>query len=368
VSDALRESVLLGVGTITLIVLAAVTVHWALLRALAALPGEGMIGAGRYLAERSRRPSLLVVGAVAALLSLPILDTVADPGHLGKVRHGLVLILIAALGWLAARLAGAGAEVLAGRFDVSAEDNLRARRIHTQATIFQRVFGFVVTVVAVAIMLTTFPSVRTLGASLLASAGIAGIVLGLAAQQALSNLLAGVQIALTEPIRLDDVVVLEDEWGRIEEITFTYVVVEIWDERRLVLPISYFATTPFQNWTRSQSRILGPVHFHVDYAAPVDELRHELRRVCEDSPLWDRRVAIVQAVATTDRALELRALVSARNAPDAWDLRCEVREALLGYLARHHPDALPRVRGEVGDAASPGERGLVLAGGGPADG
>lgn len=341
-SDAVRQNALLGLGTVAAAVAVAVALHLAAMALIARLPG----GAGRTVVRHCRRASLLLVAAVTALVALRVLEEVDR--DLGAARHSLTLVIIAAVAWLLIGLVGAGCELVAARFDVASADNLRARRVLTQATILRRVAGVLIGLVAVAVMLTTFPSVRTLGASLLASAGIAGIVVGLAAQQALGNLLAGIQIAITEPIRLDDVVVLEGQYGRIDEITFTYVVVALWDDRRLILPISYFTTTPFENWTRSRSQITGAVHLHVDHTVPVDAVREELHRVLGASPLWDGREAELQVVESHPHTVELRALVSARDAPRAWDLRCDVREALITFLRENHPEALPRVRADLG--------------------
>ena len=313
---------------------------------IARVPGR----AGRVLVGHCRRASLLLAASVAALIGARVMEELGD--GVALARHALALVVIGAVAWLLIGLVAAAAELVAGRFDVTSEDNLRARRVHTQAAILRRVAAVVIGVVAVAVMLTTFPSVRTLGASLLASAGIAGIVLGLAAQQTLGNLIAGIQIAVTEPIRLDDVVVLEGEYGRIDEITFTYVVVALWDDRRLVLPISYFTTTPFENWTRARSQITGTVHLHVGHSVPMDALRAELDRVLATSPLWDGRAAGIQMVETHPEGVEVRAMVSARDAPSAWDLRCDVREALIAFLAEHHPQGLPRLRADL-TASSP---------------
>jgi hypothetical protein len=320
-----------------------IAAHTGLMALIARIPSRA--GAGRLFVNHCRRPSLLLAASVTALVGMRVLQEYRD--DLGAVRHGLALIIIAGVAWMLVGLVGAATELVAGRFDVESPDNLRARRIHTQATILRRIAAVIIGVVAVAVMLTTFPSVRTLGASLLASAGIAGIILGLAAQQALGNLLAGIQIALTEPIRLDDVVVLEGEYGRINEITFTYVVVSLWDDRQLVLPISYFTTTPFENWTRSRSQIKGSVHLHLDHAAPLADLRDELARVLEASALWDGRLANLQVVDSHPHTMEVRALVSARDAPTAWDLRCEVREALIAFVRERRPEGLPRVRTDV---------------------
>jgi small-conductance mechanosensitive channel len=194
----------------------------------------------------------------------------------------------------------------------------------------------------------TFEGVRQLGTAVLASAGIAGIVIGFAAQRSLSTFVAGLQIALTQPIRVDDVVIVEGEWGWIEQITLTYVVVRIWDLRRLVLPVNYFLERPFQNWTRVTADILGTVFILADYTVPIDSLREELRRLAEASEKWDRKVCGLVVTNATDRALELRALVSAADASKSWELRCEVREGLVKYLQENHPESLPKVRLEAG--------------------
>jgi small-conductance mechanosensitive channel len=201
--------------------------------------------------------------------------------------------------------------------------------------------------VTIALCLTSIPAVRAMGLSLFASAGVAGIVIGLAAQPTISNLIAGVQIALTQPIRIGDVVVVENEWGRIEEISSTYVVVAVWDERRLILPLSYFLQKPFQNWTRQSSQLLQAVILYVDYSLPVPALRDQLTRVVEGTPLWDRRVSNLQVTDLGEQTMQIRALVSAANAGNGWDLRCLVREALVTWIRENHPKALPRARMEA---------------------
>jgi small-conductance mechanosensitive channel len=276
-------------------------------------------------------PLRLLAAGIAARVGLAAADAgdrIASP-----VAHALSLVIIAAVGWLAVGLVATGADLLADRMDVTTSDNLRARRARTQAVIARRVAAVVILVVTAAVMLMTFSQVRALGASLLASAGIIGLVVGVAAQPMLTNLLAGIQIAVTEPIRLDDVVVIEGEWGRIEEITFTYVVVAIWDERRLVLPIGYFTRTPFQNWTRERSRIIGAVSIHADYRVPVDRMRTELERVVRSSELWDGRVAVLQAIEAHEQTLELRALVSAPEALPRVRTTGEGREAVAAGAA-----------------------------------
>jgi small-conductance mechanosensitive channel len=290
-------------------------------------------------------PSRFVVAAIAVTATLPALGL--EPDAEARVRHVLVLLMIASVGWLVVGIIGAACAILTDRIDTSGPDNLRQRRAKTQATIARGVATVVVGFVTATAMLMTFSQVRALGAGLLASAGIIGVIVGVAAQSTLANLLAGVQIAITEPIRLDDVVVVEGEWGRIEEITFTYVVVRSWDERRVVLPISYFTQNPFENWTRKRAQVMGAVYLHVDYTAPVDELREELQRIVEESDLWDGREVNLQTTDTKDRTLELRIVASAADAPRAWDLRCHIRERLVDHLVRNHPGALPRIRDEV---------------------
>ena len=230
------------------------------------------------------------------------------------------------------------------RFDVSAKDNLRARKIHTQLNVLRRIIIIVIVVIALALILMNFPRIRQLGTALLASAGIAGIVIGLAAQKTLGTFIAGLQIAFTQPIRLDDVVIVEGEWGRIEEITLTYVVVRIWDLRRLVVPITYFIERPFQNWTRVSADILGTVYLYVDYTVPVEAIRAELQHIVEGQDEWDHKVCGLQVTNATERTVELRALMSAADASLAWNLRCKVREQLIAFVQKNSPQSLPRLR------------------------
>ena len=205
----------------------------------------------------------------------------------------------------------------------------------------------IIGIVTLASMLMVFDSVRQFGASILASAGIAGIVIGFAAQRSIATLLAGFQIALTQPIRLDDVVIVENEWGRIEDITLTYVVVRVWDLRRLVVPITYFIEQPFQNWTRSSADILGTVFFYVDYGVPLDALRAELTRLLKASRYWDGKVNVLQVTDAKEHTLEIRALASAADASLAWDLRCEIREKLVAFIQHKYPESLPRFRASL---------------------
>ena len=290
---------------------------------------------------------------VLPLLALQFVMTAA-PDDLPFARlaeHAISVLLIGSLTWLGAQAAGGVGEAVIRLHPANAgDDNLRARSIQTQTRVLTRTVMLFVLLIGIACALMTFPGMRQIGASLLASAGVAGLVAGIAARPVLGNLIAGLQIALSQPIRLDDVVIIENEWGRIEEITSTYVVVKIWDERRLVVPLQSVIEHPFQNWTRTESQLLGTVFLWVDYRVPLAPLRAELERVCNAAPEWDRRVAMIQVVEANERAIQLRALVSAPDASKAWDLRCRVREALLDFLQREYPDALPRLRAEIDDA------------------
>jgi small-conductance mechanosensitive channel len=233
------------------------------------------------------------------------------------------------------------------RHEMEVKDNLKARRINTQLIVIQRILTVLIIVSAVSIILMTFEEMRQIGISILASAGIAGITLGIAAQQSLITLIAGIQIAVTQPIRIDDVIMIENEFGRVEEITLTYVVIRVWDQRRLIVPINYFIEKPFQNWTHTTAELLGTVYIYVDYRFPIDELRTKLEHVVQDSPFWDKRLVKLQVTNTSEKTIELRALVSAGDSSNAWDLRCYVREELLKFIQQHHPESLPRVRLEM---------------------
>ncbi|WP_454801755.1 mechanosensitive ion channel family protein [Mucilaginibacter phyllosphaerae] len=229
-------------------------------------------------------------------------------------------------------------------YDLNKADNLKERKIRTQVQFIRRIIVVSIILIAASVILLSFDNVRKLGAGLLTGVGIGGIIIGFAAQKSLGNLLAGFQIAFTQPIRIDDVLVVEGEWGRVEDITLTYVVLNIWDQRRLILPINYFIEKPFQNWTRTTSQILGTVFLYLDYAVPVDALRAELTDFLSKTPLWDKRVGILQVTDSKERTIELRALVSARNSSEAFDLRCFVREHLIKFVKDNYPDSLPTNR------------------------
>jgi small-conductance mechanosensitive channel len=264
----------------------------------------------------------------------------------------LLVGFVVLAGWAAYTALTVSSDIYLRRFSLDTADNLLARKHYTQVHILRRAAAFFILLITVSGALMTFPSIRQYGISLFASAGVAGIVVGLAAQPVLSNLLAGIQIAITQPIRLEDSVVVEGEWGWVEEITATYVVVRIWDLRRLVLPLSYFIQKPFQNWTRHSSSIIGSVFLNLDYTVPVAALRKKLEEIVSASPLWDKKVVNLQVTDTTERTVQVRALASAATAPAAWDLRCDVREKLIVFLQENYPEALPRQRAEVIGVAS----------------
>ncbi len=279
------------------------------------------------------------------LFVLMIVERTGLPPPLsGTLRDILQIAFVGAATWLALRAVSVGETVALERFRVDVADNLKARQVHTQITLVRRIVSAAVLVLAVGAVMLSLEPVRRIGTALLASAGVLGIIIGFAAQRSIGMVLAGLQVAFAQPIRLDDVVIVEGEWGRIEEITLTYVVVRIWDLRRLVLPVSYFIEKPFQNWTRVSADLLGSVFLYTDYTVPVAELRSNLRKILERCPNWDGRVCGLQVTNSDAHTLELRALMSAADAPTLWDLRCEVRERLVEYLQQHYPQALPRTR------------------------
>jgi small-conductance mechanosensitive channel len=286
---------------------------------------------------------------VLPLLGVQIVWNNAPPNlHLIElVRHLNSLLLIAAITWLGMQCIRGAGEAVTARHPINVADNLDARRVHTQSRVISRMLMSVVALIGLSAILMSFPNIREVGMSLLASAGVAGLVAGIAARPVLGNLIAGLQIALSQPIRIDDVVIVQNEWGWIEEISSTYVVVRLWDERRLVVPLQWFVENPFQNWTRTNSQIIGTVFFWVDYRMPLEPLRAELARVCGTAREWDQRVALLQVTDATERALQLRVLVSSIDSPLNWDLRCLVREALVDYVQENYPQYLPIIRASV---------------------
>jgi len=288
-------------------------------------------------------PLLMLVTALRVLPEADVLPAFVLAQHL------LVIALLVAVTWLVLRCLGAFELAAIRRYPVDVSDNLSARRMLTQVRVLRRTADVLLLLLGASAILLTIPGVRQIGTSLLASAGVAGLALGIAAKPVLSNLIAGLQIAITQPIRLDDVVIIQGEWGRIEEITGTYIVVRIWDERRMVVPLNWFMENPFQNWTRTSAQIMGTVFLWLDYGVPTDPLREELGRICRAAPEWDGRVCVLQVTDADQRAVQLRALVSSSDSGRNFDLRCKVREGLIAFVKAHYPQSLPRLRAELDD-------------------
>ncbi|MCW3843414.1 mechanosensitive ion channel family protein [Micromonospora yasonensis] len=306
------------------------------------------------LTEHSHRPFQVAATALAVQLGVRFSTLYAVGSAWRQVLlHALVLAVIATTAWVVASLLVVVEDTALARFRMDVPNNRHARRVRTQVVLLRRLTIAVIVVLALGVLLMTFPGVRGIGAGVLTSAGVAAAVAALAAQSLLGNVFAGLQLAFSDAVRLDDVVVVEGEWGRIEELTLSYVVVQIWDDRRLILPTSYFTKNPFQNWTRTEAAVLGTAEFDVDWAVPVQAMREELRRLCENTELWDGRVCVLQVTDATGGLVKVRALVSAADAGSLWDLRCLVREHLVAWIRDQRPTALPRMRAEVGDATGP---------------
>lgn len=280
----------------------------------------------------------LLVIFLAVRLSAP--EAMALPIFSGLVKVASVALIY----WLVIRIIDITTEAVSRRYDMTVADNLRARRVRTQLTVIKSIANVVVFLLALSAVFLMFETLRGLGVSLLASAGVAGLAIGFAAQKTLGNLLAGIQIAFTQPIRLEDAVVVENEWGWVEEITLTYVIIRLWDLRRLVLPISYFIEKPFQNWTRTSAGIIGTVELYADYTLPIDPLREHLVALLETTPLWDKKVQVVQVTDCDKDVIKIRILVSAASSPTAFDLRCLVRERMISFIQDKYPQCLPQTR------------------------
>jgi len=302
--------------------------------------------------RRWRRPTRYVFVILAIYILLPVVAGNLPQDFIGATDAILVALLIATIAWSLVKLAYILEEAVLDYFRMDVKDNLRARQVHTQVRIIRRFAVALTVIVAVAVLFMSYEQFRELGMGILASAGIAGIIIGLAAQRTLGSLLAGIQIAITQPIRLDDVVIVEGEWGRIEEITLTYVVIRIWDLRRLIVPINYFLEKPYQNWTRVSADILGTVFIYTDYTVPIDAIRKKLTRILHDTEDWDGKVDVLQVTNANERTVEVRALMSAADSSTAWNLRCHVREELIKFFQENYPDSLPKTR--VALAGSPG--------------
>ena len=322
-------------------------VHWILFRILRRKKIEGVSrslhwGLHQYLGKPAR--AIFIITCL--LVVLPLAPTQLKPYFGANVHQLLAVAMVLSLGWFAAGMVYVLENAFMRRYDITSEDNVRARQVRTQMVIFRRVLISFILILTVGGILWTFHDERLwkAGTGLLASAGVASLILATAAKSTASNFLAGLQIALTSPIRIDDVVVVQGEWGRIEEITSAYVVVKIWDQRRLIVPLSFFIENSFTNWTRQSAELLGTAFLYVDYTVPVEAIRAELQKIAAGSPLWDKRVCVLQVTDLKEHTMEIRCLVSSKNSSDSFDLRCIVREQMIAFLRDHYPEAFPRVR------------------------
>lgn len=323
-------------------ILVALLIHAILRRILQRVVVRTSIKSDDLLIRRGIRPARWLLIGVALSFVRPILTLGPRLDAIWSQLSGMVVPAL--IGWLAIAMVGAMQDIIFLHADLSVADNLRARQQRTRSTILARIAVVLIIFVVLCLMLLSIPAVRTVGVTLMASAGLMGLAVGAAAQPFLKNIIAGIQLALTEPIRIDDVVIVENEWGRIEDIHLTYVVVAIWDQRRLVVPISKFIESSFQNWTRSSSELLGTVYFYLDPRTDVDRLRAAFADLAKASPLWDGRAQGVQVTDVKPEAIEVRGLASAANSSDVWDLRCYLREKLLAYIRTEMPEAMPRQR------------------------
>lgn len=336
VESALRPVLLIGSAALLTLI-----VGWAVDRSLRTVDARHPETPLWDLLRRCRLPLQVVL--CTAMLRAGYRAARIEEGHTAAIGQVLTLVLIAASAWLVVRVAAAIIDASYARYAAVSQNIPKIRRLRTQSTLIQRVFTAIVGVIAVASMLFTFPGMRTVGASMLASAGIIGIVAGVAAQSTLGNLFAGLQIAFGDMVRIGDTVVVDGEWGVVEEITLTFLSVRTWDERRITMPVSYFTSKPFENWSRGDPRMTGTVFFHLDHAAPVDLMRKRLLEVLEQAPEWDRRAWGLVVIDTTPTTIQVRALVTAKDADDIFNLRCIVREHLIDWLRVEHPYALPRL-------------------------
>lgn len=311
----------------------------------------------KYLKKLAEKSGNSKLGKISSLISFPLLlfliflytklfflPYLTENKIILWVTHLNSILVIISLIWLLFKLSRYLIYLLGERYDVHKPDNLNARRILTQLKILQQVINFIIVLVGVAAVLLSFEEVRKIGINILASAGVIGIIIGFAAQKSLALVLAGFQVAFTQPFRIDDVVIVENEWGRIEEITLTYVVIKIWDERRLIVPVTYFLEKPFQNWTRTSAEIIGTVYLYTDYSLPIDALRNELNRILKDHPRWDGRVASIQITNSRETYMEIRIIVSSSDSSANWDLRCDVREKMICFIQDNFPDCFAKFR------------------------
>jgi small-conductance mechanosensitive channel len=305
----------------------------------------------RSILKRLGNPINYFLPVLVFNMVLPFMELDRKP--LAILSKIVEINLIIAFGFMLMGLVRVFQDYMVHIYDLKKEDNLRERKMRTQLQFVRKLAGSMILVLTLCAVLLSFDNLRKIGAGLLTGVGVGGIIVGFAAQRSLSNFLAGMQIAFTQPIRIDDVLVVEGEWGRVEEITLTYVVLGIWDQRKLILPINYFIEKPFQNWTRTGSAMLGTAFLYLDYTAPIDILRTEFERLLKDQPLWDKRVQVMQVTNISERTVEIRMLVSANSSGKAFDLRCYLREKMLAFIQEHHAYCLPKTRAAIEEKVNP---------------
>jgi small-conductance mechanosensitive channel len=340
IPDGLAALLVIG-GSLVVGWLLKVLIFWAL-RAYERRTSSALAGS---VVRHLGAPTAFFLPVLLAAVLLPLASL--PPGPLEVARRVVGIASIVTFAWVLMRTIEVLEDLVLAHYSLDRDNNLAVRKLLTQLQFVKKIGVSLIFFVALALVLMSFATVRRIGAGLLTSAGIASVIVGFAAQRSLSNLLAGFQIAFTQPIRIDDVLVVEGEWGRVEEITFTNVIMKLWDERRLVLPLDYFIEKPFQNWTRTSSQLLGTVFFYADYTLPVEAVRAELTHIAAASPRWDGRVALLHVTDAQENTIQLRALVSAADASIAFELRCEVREKLVAYIQATYPECLPKTRAVV---------------------
>ncbi|WP_211248410.1 mechanosensitive ion channel family protein [Thermodesulfobacterium hydrogeniphilum] len=343
--EIINKNLLYGIGVLVISIIAAIVLHTILYFLLKKITLKTKSKTDDLIIKYSRGPALVIFIIGILLLVIPFVPFSEEVKSV--FRHIVVLILICDIAWLFIAGAYFLEKLILTRYPMDTPDNLKARKIYTQVVVLKRIIIVISIFFAFSLSLLTFPKVKQIGMSLLASAGVVGVILGIAAQKTLANIIAGIQLAITQPIRIDDVVIVEGEWGRIEEITLTYVVVRVWDKRRLIVPVNYFLERPFQNWTRVSADLLATVYIYADYHLPVDPVRKALYEILKESNNWDGKVWGLQVTDLTDKTMELRALMSASDSSKAWDLRCEVREKLINFIQKQFPHCLPKIRAEL---------------------
>ena len=324
-------------------VLVSLAINWAISKWIRSYcSGTQRFSIFRSAVTHLRKPMYWLLPLISLNLVLPMMHVKGSGLNILEKVSAIILIVVFATFLIA--IVRVVQDYVFHVYDLHKENNLRERKIRTQLQFIRKFIIYLIVILAACAILLSFDGLRRIGASLLTGVGIGGIIVGFAAQKSLGNLLAGLQIAFTQPIRIDDVLVVEGEWGRVEEISLTYVVLNIWDKRRLILPITYFIEKPFQNWTRTTSEILGTIFLYLDYSAPVDDLRKYFEKVVRESDLWDGKVAVMQVTDVTDRTLQIRGLVSSSTSGRAFDLRCMLREKMMQYITENHAYCLPRSR------------------------